>query len=498
MSRPGGNKQARRLMTGLAFLAPNIAGVLVFVVFPVLFAVMLAFTNWDLRLHNMWKNEPLQFVGFENFMRLFREGDFLKFLGNTLFLMMAIPFGIGASLMAAILLSKDTRGGGGRVFAWLCAGAGLVISVSLLAAVGAGATGMTLLMIGLGSGVLMLGIGGGVTAYRTMFYTPHFTAGVATYILWKKLYSPQGGPINAGLDPVLSGLTSAVTAVPAPTVQAGFWLGLLLVLALLAWSASKLRQMWVDGELGTSALVPPVILLLLPIVTACRWSHTESRAHWLLIGLGLVIAWQAFRVVKSGRAFRSSPAMGLGSALMLSLFVMTLQFVLLGLSVVAWNLPMMAAAEEGLQPPRWLADYHWAKPAIMLMGFWGAVGSNNMLLYLAALTNVPEELYEAANIDGAGRFQKFWHVTWPQLAPTTFFIAVMSTIGGLQGGFEMARVMTQGGPAGSTTTLAYFIYTEGFETGRLSFASATAWALFILVFTVTMFNWKFGNKYVNE
>ncbi|MDX1682427.1 MAG: sugar ABC transporter permease, partial [Phycisphaeraceae bacterium] len=147
--------------------------------------------------------------------------------------------------------------------------------------------------------------------------------------------------------------------------------------------------------------------------------------------------------------------------------------------------------------PKWLTDYHWAKPSLMIMSLWGAIGSNNMLLYLAALTNVPEELYEAADIDGAGRFQRFWHVTWPQLAPTTFFILVMSTIWGLQGGFEMARTMTQGGPAGATTTLSYFIYLEGFETGRLSFAAAVAWALFLLVLMLTMINWKFGNRYVN-
>ncbi len=132
------------------------------------------------------------------------------------------------------------------------------------------------------------------------------------------------------------------------------------------------------------------------------------------------------------------------------------------------------------------------------MAFWAAIGSNNMLLYLAGLSNVPGELYEASDIDGASRLQQFWNVTWPQLAPTTFFILVMSTIAGLQGGFEMARVMTEGGPAGATTTLSYFIYQEGFATGRLGYASAVAWALFVLVFSVTLFNWKFGNQYVND
>jgi multiple sugar transport system permease protein len=158
----------------------------------------------------------------------------------------------------------------------------------------------------------------------------------------------------------------------------------------------------------------------------------------------------------------------------------------------------MAAVSDGLTPPNWLTDYDWAKPAMMLMGFWGAIGSNNMLLYLAALTNVPQELYEAADIDGATRLGKFWNITWPQLAPTTFFIVVMGVISGLQGGFEQARVMTQGGPAGSTTTLSYMIYSQGFEIGRLGYASAVSWMLFAMVLVITLFNWKFGNKYVND
>jgi multiple sugar transport system permease protein len=94
--------------------------------------------------------------------------------------------------------------------------------------------------------------------------------------------------------------------------------------------------------------------------------------------------------------------------------------------------------------------------------------------------------------------QKFWNVIWPQLAPITFFIFIMSVIGGLQGGFEMARAMTAGGPAGSTTTISYFVYNEGFSTGRLGYASAIAWTLFAMVFAITIFNWKFGNKHVNE
>jgi multiple sugar transport system permease protein len=152
----------------------------------------------------------------------------------------------------------------------------------------------------------------------------------------------------------------------------------------------------------------------------------------------------------------------------------------------------------GFSAPGWHTSVTWAKPALMIMSFWAAIGSDNMLLYLAGLSNVPMELYEAADIDGASRFAKFWNVTWPQLAPTTFFIVIMSIIGGLQGGFDMARTMTDGGPAGATTTLSFFIYLEGFGVGRLGYASAIAWVLFLMVLVVTLLHWKFGNLYVND
>ena len=117
-----------------------------------------------------------------------------------------------------------------------------------------------------------------------------------------------------------------------------------------------------------------------------------------------------------------------------------------------------------------------------------------MLLYLAGLTNVPEELLEAAQVDGASKWDCFRKITWPQLAPTTFFISVMSIIGGLQGGFETARVMTNGGPSGTTTTAAYYIYNQAFSEFRLGYASSVSWILFGIIFLITLLNWKFGNK----
>jgi multiple sugar transport system permease protein len=284
----------------LAFLAPNFLGFVAFMALPIVFSLAMAFTNWQ-----MTESVPLEFAGLANFQDLLTEPRFWKFFANTAYLMLGIPVSIAGSLFLAILLSTKIRG---------------------------------------------------LVVFRTMFYLPTITSGVALFILWKAIYNPEFGPLNA----VLNGV-----------------------------------------------------------------------------------------------------------------------FGLLGLNINA---------------PEWLLSIAWAKPAIMLMGVWTAIGGTNMLLYLAGLSNIPPELYEAAQIDGAGRRAMFRHVTWPQLAPTTFFIIVMSAIGGLQGGFEQARVMTAGGPAESTVTLGYFIYMKGFEEYQLGYASAIAWMMFVLILVMTLINWKFGKS----
>ena len=117
-----------------------------------------------------------------------------------------------------------------------------------------------------------------------------------------------------------------------------------------------------------------------------------------------------------------------------------------------------------------------------------------MLLYLAGLQGIPPQLYEAADIDGANGWQKFWNITWPMLGPTNFFIVIMSVIGGFQA-FGEIYVMTGGGPAGSTTTIVYYIYNNAFQWFKMGYASSISWFLFILIFLVTLFQWKYaGNK----
>lgn len=146
----------------------------------------------------------------------------------------------------------------------------------------------------------------------------------------------------------------------------------------------------------------------------------------------------------------------------------------------------------GIDGPDWLGSAAWAKPALMLMGSWMAIGGSGMILYLAALQNVPKDLVEAAELDGAGRWQRFRHIIWPAVMPVTFFILTMGIIYGLQAGFDAAYVMTNGGPNGATTTLGFYLYEKAYFRFEMGYASALAWVLFTLVLGLTIINWRRG------
>lgn len=478
------------------FLAPNILGFLVFTLVPIVVSFTMAFTNWDLTLHNKYTEEPIRFVGLENFLKLVESPYFWQYFGNTLFLMLGIPFGIAGSLGAAILLNNQLKGPNGSLAKPLLIAAASISAALVLLSLGMSTSAFGVLITGVAGLMLMGGAAGGTTVYRTLFYLPHFTQGVAVFILWKKLYSPQTGPINRALYPILNGIESLVQSLPPWLANNLTLLPMILVAVLaVAWLRAAVHK-WRDGELGpaslltSSALMGIVLYLIGASFPYNMWVDLSIKSLALalpLVGIGVLFLKKDYPV---------STFTAIGGHVLFSMFMVTLMGLSLLLTLAVTNLP--ARVESGLAPPEWLTDYNWAKPSLVFMGLWAAIGSNNMILYLAGLSNILPEYYEAADIDGASRWQKFCYITWPQLAPVTFFIVVMSVIYGLQGGFEMARTMTGGGPAGATTTLSYYIYSEGFETGRLGFASAVAWVLFLMVFVMSMINWKFGNKYVSE
>lgn len=150
--------------------------------------------------------------------------------------------------------------------------------------------------------------------------------------------------------------------------------------------------------------------------------------------------------------------------------------------------------EVGINGPQWLLNQYWVKPAIMLMQSWMAVGGTSMILYLAALQNVPAELYEAAAIDGAGPWRQFTSITWPCVAPVTFFVFTMGLIRGLQSGVDAVYIMTAGGPYGSSTNLGYYIYEKAFVEFKMGYAATIALVLFAIIFSLTALNWKRGGR----
>lgn len=291
----------KEAIAAYGFLLPNLAGFLVFTAIPILASLALSFVKWDLF-------SPPAFAGFSNFTKLFVDPFFWKYCWNTIYLMLAIPLGMAGSLMLALALNQKLKG---------------------------------------------------IVFFRTVYFLPTICSGVAIYMLWRLIYNPEFGVLNAVI--------------------------------------AKFGQ---------------------------------------LIGLQM-------------------------------------------------------------HGPHWLTDETWAKPALIIMNVWGSVGGYNMILYLAALQGVPRDLYDAAEVDGANSWQKFWAVTWPQISPTTFFIGIMSLIGGFQAGFDPAYIMTGGGPNGSTTTIIYYLYNNAFQWHNMGYAAAIAWVLFLIVFAITVFQWRFFGKTVH-
>jgi len=138
----------------------------------------------------------------------------------------------------------------------------------------------------------------------------------------------------------------------------------------------------------------------------------------------------------------------------------------------------------GLPTVNWLGDPASAMPSLVLITIWKGAGFN-MVIWLAGLQAIPQEMYEAAAIDGANSWQSFWRITLPLLKPTTFFLAITGVIGSFQV-FSSVYVITGGGPRGSTDVAVHRIYLRAFESFDMGYASALAWVLFAVIFVFTL------------
>lgn len=140
----------------------------------------------------------------------------------------------------------------------------------------------------------------------------------------------------------------------------------------------------------------------------------------------------------------------------------------------------------GIEGPAWLASTSWAMPSVILVGIWQGIGMK-MLIYLAALQNLPKDLYEAASVDGASPVRQFFSITLPLLKPATFFVLITSLISAFQS-FDQIYILTDGGPAGSTTMMTYEIYKSAFREFRVGYACAQSLVLFVLLMGFTLVN----------
>lgn len=147
----------------------------------------------------------------------------------------------------------------------------------------------------------------------------------------------------------------------------------------------------------------------------------------------------------------------------------------------------------GVTGPSWLGDPNWVMVSFILMSLWGAGAS--MLIYLGGLQGIPTELYEAADVDGAGTVSKFLHITVPMMTPVIFFNLVIGIINALQE-FVLPFAMTGGGPANSSLFIVLNLYRNAFQFFQMGYASAIAWVLFVIILVLTALIFRFSNAWV--
>ena len=266
------------------------------------------------------------------------------------------------------------------------------------------------------------------------------------------------------------------------------------------------------------ALAVIAVFFALPVLAALALSLTDFDIYALadggnlrFVGLGNYLGlmqnplfWQAlgntFYFVLVGVPL--SIALSLGAALLLHSrlgvfkpFFRTAYFAPVVTTVVAvavvwrylfhtrYGLVNWALAGIGIEPVDWLGDPDWAMPTIILFAVWKNFGYN-MIIFLAGLQAIPEDLYEAARIDGASRWRQLLHVTLPMLGPVMLMVAILTLSGYFQL-FAEPYVMTQGGPLQSTVSVLYLMYEEGFKWWNLGNASAVAFTLFVIMATIT-------------
>lgn len=255
-------------------------------------------------------------------------------------------------------------------------------------------------------------------------------------------------------------------------------------LSFTSWDMIAPSPTFVGGSNWARFFTDPQVLKAL--LTTVIWVLV-SVSVTMTLGLFLAVLFNAKPI--GGRAASSiifSPYVLSGAAIgALWLFVFDPRY---GLSRLVFEM-------FGATSPSWMTSVQWALPGLLIVSVWQGVGFV-ALVYLAALRGVPQDLREAAALDGAGRFSSFRHVIFPLLSPTTFFLLVTQTIGAFQA-FDVIAMMTGGGPARATTTISWYIYEQGFLRFDIGAAATASVVLFVVLLIITAIQFGYAEKKVS-
>ncbi len=305
----------------------------------------------------------------------------------------------------------------------------------------------------------------GQSFYRVVFYLPHLVPTVVIALLWMWIFNPEVGLLNMFLGRAMaamdawsslffhlptpaSGGQAAANQLPGPGAGAG---------------------VWTPRPSSALLLLGPLACLLAFTSSATRRFEGNRRLWGPLRALSIVLLGAAVLTVLYGLLHRIAPAD------------------MSALRSPGW------LAEAGPMPSGLPFAPSWALWGLIIMSLWGV--GQMAIIYLAKLQDVPLELYEAAEIDGAGWWRRLWHITLPMISPVILFNIVMAIIGTFQV-FTEPYIMTGGGPEDSTRFLAMFIYEQAFQYQRVGYASAVAWVLFLIIVVLTWLAFRLSRRHV--
>lgn len=323
-------------------------------------------------------------------------------------------------------------------------------------------------MAGSGRAVERPAAGAGVTAIES---TPAFAGGV------RATASDRGGAQR--------NLVGWLFALPFVLIFTIFLAGPIVAALVLSFTDFGLRDL--RNPLGTDFIGLDNYVALFGDATF--WQSLFNTAYFVVVGVPLTLTVGLAAAVALDRGIdRFRTAFRVGYYLPVVTSIVAIAVVWRYVLNPDVGLVNMALGAVGIDGPNWLANPTLAMPAIIAMGVWRNLGFA-MVVFLAGLQTIPRSLYEAAAIDGAGRWQAFRHITLPMLRPTILFMVVITTIGYLQL-FEEPFVMTDGGPLDRTLSVSMYMYRQGFEFFHQGYAAAIAYVLFLLVAIVAFVQFR--------